>query len=312
MSATADDHLLELGRYLGDSGYHSTAVTPATHELNNGRAGNRRAANLRDIFGWSRPFERATVSDEEFDLMHRAGVLLPHGQVWRSALRWSSLSNLLFAHSAYPTESDDSVFFGPDTYRFASLIGAYLQTSDTPVQRAVDIGCGSGAGAILVARGRPEAQVLGVDINPGALRLTAINAQLAETPNVEARHSNLLNDVEGEFDLIIANPPYMLDAQERAYRHGGGELGSGLSFQIVESALQRLAIGGTLLLYTGIAIVDGRDSFLGALRDRLHSERCSWHYREVDPDVFGEELLKPAYAEVERITAVALTLVRDA
>lgn len=310
MSA-ADEQLLALGRYLIASGYHYTAVTPATHEFNNARAGSRRAEDLRDVFGWSRPFERAIVGDELFEQMHRAEVLLPHGQIWRSALRWSSLSGLLFAHSAYPTEADDSVFFGPDTYRFASLIEAYLQSSDKTVQRAVDIGCGSGAGAVLVARGRPEAQVLGVDINPKALRLTAVNAKLAETPNVVSRQSNLLSDVEGEFDLIVANPPYMLDAQERAYRHGGGELGSGLSFQIVESALQRLASGGTLLLYTGIAIVNGHDGFLQALRERLNNERCTWHYREIDPDVFGEELLKPAYADVERIAAVALTLVRE-
>ncbi|GAA3975117.1 class I SAM-dependent methyltransferase [Allohahella marinimesophila] len=311
MSAATDEYLLALGRYLFNSGYHYTAVTPATHEFNNARAANRRAADMRDIFGWSRPFERATLSDEEFELMHHAEVLLPHGQVWRSALRWSSLSGLLFAHSAYPTEADDSVFFGPDTYRFASFIEAYLQGTDEPLARAVDIGCGSGAGAILVARAWPEAEVLGVDINPQALRLTAINAKLAGTANVKAMHSNLLGDVEGDFDLIIANPPYMMDTQERAYRHGGGELGAGLSFQIVESALKRLAPGGTLLLYTGIAIVNGHDGFLQALRERLNNERCSWHYREIDPDVFGEELIKPVYAEVERIAAVGLTLVRD-
>ena len=32
------------------------------------------------------------------------------------------------------------------------------------------------------------------------------------------------------------------------------------------------------------------------------------HYEEIDPDVFGEELENPAYAEVERIAAVVLTL----
>ena len=311
MSKSADEYLLELGQYLIDSGYHYTAVTPATHEFNNARASNRRANNLRDIFGWSRPFERATVSDDEFELMHQAEVLLAHGQVWRSGLRWSSLSGLLFAHSAYPTEADDSVFFGPDTYRFAGMIENHLQARDKPINRAVDIGCGSGAGAILVARACPDAQVMGVDINPQALRLTGINARLAGVDNVEALHSNLLNDLEGEFDLIIANPPYMIDTQERAYRHGGGELGAGLSLQIVESALKRLARDGTLLLYTGIAIVDGRDGFLQALRERLNNENCSWHYQEIDPDVFGEELLKPAYAEVERIAAVGLVLVRN-
>ena len=211
-------------------------------------------------------------------------------------------------HSAYPTEAPDAVFFGPDTYRFAQVIETFLQHQGGHVRRAVDIGCGSGAGALLVARACPAAEVLAADINPLALELTRVNAELAGLENLRPVQSNLLGSIEGELDLIIANPPYMLDPQERAYRHGGGNLGAGLSLKIVEAALSRLAAGGTLLLYTGVAMVHGRDPFLQTLQQRLANSSCSWTYRELDPDVFGEELLKPAYSEVERIAAVALTL----
>ncbi|WP_141119835.1 methyltransferase, partial [Mycobacterium avium] len=78
---------------------------------------------------------------------------------------------LLLAHSAFPTEAADAVFFGPDTYRFASVIEESLRQRFAPIRRAVDIGCGSGAGALLVARARPDAEVLAVDINPKALRM---------------------------------------------------------------------------------------------------------------------------------------------
>lgn len=306
----ADQALFSLGEYLHESGYQFTAVTPATHETNNRRHSNRPANTLRDIFGWSRPFERTTLTDQAFDLMHDAGILEPVGGLWRSSLRWSRLSGLLCAHSAYPTDASDAVFFGPDTYRFAQVIESQLQSREQPMERAVDIGCGSGAGAILIARSRPKARVLAVDINSKALRLTRINAQLARAPNVEPAHSNLLADVSGSFDLIVANPPYMMDAQERAYRHGGGELGEGLSIRIVEEALLRLAPGGTLLLYTGVAIVGGEDPFLQILQQRLHQKTYTWRYREIDPDVFGEELARPAYERVERIAAVALILTR--
>jgi release factor glutamine methyltransferase len=47
--------------------------------------------------------------------------------------RFSTLNNLLLAHSPYPTTDADAVFFGPDTYRFCKLI------SDT-IKKAVNIG----------------------------------------------------------------------------------------------------------------------------------------------------------------------------
>ncbi len=302
--------LIELGQYLTACSYAHVAVTPLTHQYNNQRHAGAPGSSLRDIFGWSRPFERAAIPAEHFALMQRAGVLQQQGDLWRSSVRWSSLGDLLCVHSAYPTDASDAVFFGPDTYRFAQLIQPHLRANGSSIRRAVDIGCGSGAGALLVARACPHAEVLGVDINAQALRLTAVNAALAGADNVQPIHSNLLSGVEGQFDLIVANPPYMLDAQERAYRHGGGPLGAGLSVKIVDAALSRLAPGGTLLLYTGVAMINGRDPFLQTMQQRLANQSCSWDYRELDPDVFGEELLKPAYANVERIAAIALTLSR--
>jgi len=152
--------------------------------------------------------------------------------------------------------------------------------------------------------------VLAVDINPLALRMTAVNVALAEVANVSIEASDVLQDVDGQFDLIVANPPYMADPAERAYRHGGGALGAQLSLRIVEQALYRLAPGGSLVLYTGVAMIDGLDPFLDAVTPRLESPMFGWTYHEIDPDVFGEELLTPGYQRVERIAVVALIVTR--
>src|SRR5690606_9713202 len=120
-----------------------------------------------------------------------------------------------------------------------------------PLGRAVDIGCGAGPGAILISAAQPATEVLAVDINDQALQLTRVNAALAYRDAVHTCHSNLLHDVPGEVDLIVANPPYLNDPAERAYRHGGGPLGAALSLAIVDIALERLAPGGSLLLCTG-------------------------------------------------------------
>ena len=302
--------LLQLGRRLQADGYRFITPTPLTHQRVNQRDEGQMADSLRDVFGWSRPFEPGLFSADEQRQLQEAQVIDTYEGQLKSRVRWSSLDDLLFVHSAFPTDAADSVFFGPDTYRFAQMIHAHLQQNFAPIHRAVDIGCGAGVGAIVIARARREAQVLALDINPAALRLTAINAALAEVANVEVHASDLLQGVEGEFDLIVANPPYMADPAERAYRHGGGTLGAGLSLRIVEQALNRLAPGGSLLLYTGVAMVDGRDPFLDTVLPRLDEKRFAWTYREIDPDVFGEELLNPGYQRVDRIAVVALTVTR--
>ncbi|MFK9095867.1 methyltransferase [Pseudomonas guariconensis] len=307
----ADQALLQLGRRLRADGYRFTCVTPATHARNNAREGSERARTLRDVFGWSRPFAPGLISADELQQLQAAQVLAGEGDLLRSTVRWSSLDDLLLVHSAFPTDASDAVFFGPDSYRFAQVIHDHLQRTPKPVQHAVDIGCGTGVGALLIARAAQHAQVSAVDINPQALRYTAINAALAGVGNLSVEPSDLLDGISGTFDLIVANPPYMLDASERVYRHGGGALGAQLSLRIVEQACERLSPAGTLLLYTGVAIVEGRDALLEAIRLRLAGPQWSWVYREVDPDVFGEQLLEPGYERVERIAAVALTVTRN-
>lgn len=306
----ADQALLQLGQRLHADGYRFTCVTPLTQARNNAREGAEQARTLRDIFGWNRPFDASLLSPDELEQLQLARLVERQGERLRSRVRWSSLDDLLFVHSGFPTDSVDAVFFGPDSYRFARLIQAHLQDSTAPINHAVDIGCGAGVGAVLIARARRHAQVSAVDINDQALRMTAINVALAGLANVSVEHSDVLQGITGQFDLIVANPPYMLDAGERTYRHGGGALGEQLSLRIVEEALPRLAPGGTLLLYTGVAMVEGRDPFLTALHTALADSRWAWRYQELDPDVFGEQLLEPQYRQVERIAAVALSVSR--
>lgn len=300
---TLDTGLLRLAQAVRGTGYAFVTPTPATIARVNARSGTEWARDLRDVFGWSRRFREETVPPSILGAMQEAGALEPAVGGFRSAVRFSTLDRLLFAHSAYPTTQPDAVFFGPDTYRFANAI---LRHRPQRVRRAVDIGCGSGAGATLLARDWPAAEVLAVDINAAALGMTRVNAALAGVA-VEVIDSNLLDGADGAFDLIVANPPYLVDPGERTYRHGGGTLGAGLSLRILETAIERLAPGGTLLLYTGAAIVGGEDAFLRDSQTRLAGTGLSWTYQELDPDVFGEELEQGVYAAADRIAAVLLT-----
>ena len=325
-----DEALVTLGRALLSHGYRFTTVTPATHARVNARgvddsridndsssssdsnsnsnsnSHSHSSRALASLFGWSRSVPESALPAPVLQAGRAAGVLVPEGNGLRSTLRASTLNEQLFFHSAFPTNQADAVFFGPDTYRFVTAISAHLD-GGRAVHRAVDICCGAGPGAVVVALARPDAEVHAVDINDAALRLTAVNAELAGATRLTPHRSNLLAALDGEFDLIVANPPYLLDPGERVYRHGGGGLGEGLSLAIADLACTRLAPGGTLLLYTGSAIVDGVDRFRGAVMPRLREGGVEARYVEVDPDVFGEELLQPAYAEADRIAAVLVT-----
>lgn len=304
-----NDSLLQLATALKATGYSFTTVSPATHARVNARLKNAWARNITDVFGWSRPFREGVLPPDLFEAMRNADVLETQGDGWISRVRASTLRGQLFLHSAYPTTAADAIFFGPDTYRFANAIARHL-AGDVRLRRAVDIGCGAGPGAVVVALEWPLAEVFAVDINDTALRYTAVNARLAGAKRIVTRHSNLLDGVDGDFDLIVANPPYLLDAGERTYRHGGGNFGEGLSLAIAGLAKTRLAPGGTLLLYTGTAIIDGTDRFRTSVVPLLDDDTLEWHYQEIDPDVFGEELEEPAYEDVDRIAAVLLTIRR--
>jgi release factor glutamine methyltransferase len=297
-----DRALVKLGRALRELGYEFVTVTPETHRRVLERD-DRRARSLRDVFGWNRPFEPGALPEQVLSLARDAGVLAEHGSALRARVRFSTLEGHLFVHSGFPTREADAVFFGPDTVRFAAFVRRWLRRTS----RLVDVGCGSGAGGIVVAASA-ERMVL-ADVNPAALRLARVNAALAGV-TAEVVESDVLGGVDGPIDAVIANPPYLVDAEHRLYRDGGGSLGEGLSVRIARESLARLSVGGTLLLYTGAPIVEGVDRFRRAVEPLCRAAGASFHYEELDPDVFGEELARPSYAEVDRIAAVGLVAVR--
>lgn len=306
------DPLSRLLRLLKQHSYAFVTPTPSTHALYLDRRKQDRARSVEDVLGWSMPFVRGTLPADIELCLREADVVHATDRGEACSVRVSSLDDNFYLHSAYPTDSEDAVFFGPDSYRFAAVVARDLTSAPPkPGARIVDIGTGAGVGAITAASICPSASIVMTDVNRRALRFAEINAQAAGVA-ITPIEANGLNGIEGLFDVAIINPPYIIDEAARTYRDGGGMLGAALSIELAQAALARLSRGGRLILYTGSAIVEGQDRLRTALSDFATAEGSTFAYTEIDPDVFGEELSKPQYRAVDRIALVVATIGRSA
>ena len=305
----AQKALPELLRHLEDCDYQFVTPTPATHRRVLSRPDKVIARDLRDVFGWNLPFASSLLPAPMRSALELSGVLVRSDEgMLQSRVRVARLANHLFLHSAFPTDDENSVFLGPDSYRFANLLTREL-TDVAGKPRLVDFGAGAGVGGIVAAKQIPLARVTLLDTNPLALSLAAINAAHAGL-EVELIKGSSLAAVSGRIDVVIANPPFMIDPEDRTYRSGGRLHGAQVSLDWSLEAAERLQPGGRVVLYTGAAIVDGADALRDALEAQATRIGCSLGYRELDPDIFGEELTRPEYAQVERIAAVAALIRR--
>jgi len=294
-----DAALLQLLRLLKQADYRFTAVTPATHARVLARPCER--PDLRDIFGWNRAFVQRELPAEMLQCLRQSGMVEQLGEKLRSKVRVARLGNNLFLHSAFPTTSADAVFFGPDTYRFVRFVRERMPEG---AKWIVDMGAGSGAAAIAAAQLAPSARVTAVDVNPVALRFGRINAEAASV-TVEPVQADKIPTGP---DLVIANPPYIMDASKRSYRDGGDLLGGQVALEWTQQALRSLAPGGTMLLYTGASVANGQAPLISALEQACAAHSTELEIEETDADVFGEELDQPAYSGVERIAVICATI----
>ena len=190
------------------------------------------------------PVERALldelVGSELRALLWGAGLLIADDGAVHGAARVVPHDELLIAsdHAGAAQPHADHV---PGVHR-PSVALAHL-TVRGEGERALDMGTGNGIQAILLAA--HAARVVASDVSARALRFAEFNAMLNGFENIETREGSFFEPVEGEaFDLIVANPPYVVSPENAYLFRDGGMPGDAVSEQVVRTLPSVLAPGG--------------------------------------------------------------------
>jgi len=165
-----------------------------------------------------------------------------------------------------------------------------------PKSKIADVGTGSGVIALSLAAKFPDAKVTAVDLSDDALALARQNAERLDLlDRVEFIRSDLLTYVTDVYEVIVANLPYVAEADRgtlsREVLHDpgialfGGERGDEIVRKLIEAAPSHLAPGGLLALELGL----GQGDALAALmaEKKYHDIKLERDYAGVIRFLFG-------------------------
>ena len=154
--------------------------------------------------------------------------------------------------------------------------------------KIIDVGTGSGAIALALAKELPQADIVAVDISPEALEVARTNAARLELERVRFQQNDMLAGFEGaEFDFVVSNPPYVGESEaEKVQREVrkfephiavfGGPEGLDAVRKLIPQAHAALREGGWLLMEIGYS-----------QSERVREMLSGWHGVHTVPDLQG-------------------------
>jgi release factor glutamine methyltransferase len=159
------------------------------------------------------------------------------------------------------------------------LVGFVKSKIENRASNILDVGTGSGVIALSLAGLFPETSVHAVDISDEALALARENAErLGLSERIQFMKADLLDGLNGPFDLIVANLPYVSrrehDSLSREVLHDpevalfGGDSGDELIRRLIEQAPVMLETEGMLALEIGVGQSEQLSKFLAQKKYR--------------------------------------------
>jgi len=127
----------------------------------------------------------------------------------------------------------------------------------------LDIGTGSGCIILSLIKERPKLRGNAIDVSKNALKVAKINAKMHQLINrIKFYNSSVDNFFKGKYDLIVSNPPYIINSKikyldrditcyEPLVSLKGGPDGSCVLKQVIKKSSSLIKIGGKLVLEIG-------------------------------------------------------------
>ncbi len=211
--------------------------------------------------------ERLIGSDLVSDLAAKK-ILVEEGSTVVSRARVTGFSPLVVVSDTISFSKEEKstfVFCGRCSSRLAEAVRVDL--AEVPRRgRSLDLCTGSGIQALNGAYSFEE--VWGSDINPRAVSFARANAAANGIKHAKFVESNLFANIEGTFDLITANTPFLLlDEGSKALDGYGGKYGMEVELRIFADLDKFLKPNGASLIVASSAFVGGRDRLEDSLRE---------------------------------------------
>ena len=153
-------------------------------------------------------------------------------------------------------------------------------------RRIVDVGTGCGCIALALAKELPDAEIHATDISPEALEIARANAARHQLGHrIQFRQADLLEGLEGEFDLVVSNPPYVGESEEdmvqlevRKFEPRtavfAGSKGTEVIARLIPEARTALRSGGWLAM-----------EISGTIADEVRESLEGWENVQMKPDL---------------------------
>ena len=178
-----------------------------------------------------------------------------------------------YFHKDIELEVPDSVYCPRED---SELMARCIEEMDMNKRAALEVGCGSGLLSIIMSKN--GAAVTAVDINPDAVDATKKNADKNDS-NVNSFVSDLFENVEGKFDLIAFNPPYLPD-DDNEPTYSGGKTGREVIGRFISGVKRFLNNDGVVLAIisslTGEEEVIGMFKSIGMKTTVIRREKIPW------------------------------------
>lgn len=277
--------------YMGRRPFLNFSVFPAFY-MDRLAARNPESHALITLFSECEPVSRARLhalfGDSGLALLTEAGLLQVDGELLVPQVRVHVYNNCLFVEPRANRSILDA------SYKLANVVTQALPRMKY-TRRMLDVGTGTGFHSILFARDFDE--VVALDIDEDALANTAQNCAINGTDNVVRLQSDMYTQVEGQFDLIVANPPplfvpegYQKDSDYGRF-YDGGDFGIELARRIMDGFDEYLADDGVAMIGLISSVVNGRDLVLDYIASNFDAHRYRIEARVVS-DVIESEFVE--------------------